>query len=709
MINIILHYSMNMILIKKIYEVIDEKIFYNFTYFFITIGCSNSSSNSNTTPIKTTVLMYIEGTSFETPEESKTFFEEPVKLGIKTDSLGYGPVNYMIKGMIENLNPENTNIVIQTYSSTPNMAWTDEQITSAGADPSKFYIKDWYDVSRWHITKNGIELLESIGTVCLGATSQNCIDPSGDNVMSDFLTYGVQKYPADRYIVIFSGHGRGTIDGFGEYSIYAEKVNRVFQTTKDNTNVEFDIIGFASCLMGTAEWMHYLSDFGKYYVASEETEPDFPWLLGDITKGIAQNQTTEQLLETITSSYYLYSARNGDIATNISAVDLKQVKKLGTAIDQLSNKIAADYQTNPVKTFNNFYVALSRSDSYADGELGLYDLQAVINSLNETTWYGLDYSSYNQKITDIISDSVKVNKSSPLLSESYGISFYAPNYGQAYAHGQYPLSKYVQLYKTLVPDFSPEYVKMLEIITPYAETETTRKADNFRKDGTNVSIEYTSNFAPSYNSTLELIRTYAGGITRIGTVAGDYTITTADTANSDEIKYTIKVDTGFENINDANLFAVAPYGKEEYNPIRVQIKNSIDSAKPAYSTVTTQFKLTRDNNDYELIAHFLYGKDDETGEFQIINPTFELQTDMPSELQETFTFQKGDIVTIPDYSSEVTAKAANNLPTYQITCESANCLQFDIVPLRAAETPEFRFVIPNIKNETYITPKQTIN
>ena len=51
-----------------------KKYFIILLIFFITIGCSNSSSNSNTTPIKTTVLMYIEGTSFETPEESKTFF-----------------------------------------------------------------------------------------------------------------------------------------------------------------------------------------------------------------------------------------------------------------------------------------------------------------------------------------------------------------------------------------------------------------------------------------------------------------------------------------------------------------------------------------------------------------------------------------------------------------------------------------------------------
>ena len=674
---------------------------------FIAAGCSNN--DSSTTPIKTTVLMYIVGTDYEQPYSAKRFFSGAYNSGIKTDALGYGPANYMIKGMIENLNPENTNIVIQTGSTDGYMQWTDEQISAVGADPSKFYIKDWYQANRWQVTKDeGLKLLETKGDVCRDGNNTGCVNIASGETIGDFLTYGVQKYPADRYIVIFFSHGGGTIKGFGAGTTISE-MQKAFNMAKTATNAEFDIIGFAACLMGTAEWMHYLADYGKYYVASEETEVEFPWLLGDITSGIAQNQTTEQLLDTITSTYFQISGRNGVIPTNISAVDLKQVKALSGALDELSNKIATDYASNKAKTFNNFYVALSRSDTYGGGELGLYDLQAVINSLNETTWYGLDYSLYNQNITDIITKSVKFNKTSPFLSESYGISFYAPSYGQAYFDTQEPLSRYVEHYKSFAPNFSPEYINMLETVTQYAETATTHNFGKIDKQGTNVSVEYTSNFAPSYNSTLELVRQYDDGTTRIGTVAGDYTITTADTANGDEITYTIKVDTGLENINDANLFTVAPYGTTEYNPIRVEIKNSIDSAKPAYSTGTTQFKLTRDNNDYELIAHFLYGKDDATGEFQIANPTFELQTDMPSELQETFTFQKGDIVTIPDYSSEVTAKAANNLPTYQITCESANCLQFDIVPLRAEKTPEFRFVIPNIKNETYITPKQTIN
>ena len=679
---------------------------------FIAAGCSNNdSSDSNTaTPIKTTVLMYIEGTTYEYPKVANIFFDEYTSEGIKTDALGYGPANYMIKGMIKNLNPDNTNIVIQTGSKEPNMTWTDAEIAAADADPEKFYIKDWYKANRWQITKEGLKLLETKGDVCRdenNTNNPNCVDIVSGDTIGEFLTYGVQKYPADRYIVIFFSHGGGSIQGFGS-GVTLSEMQKAFSMAKTKTNAEFDIIGFAACLMGNAEWMHGLSDYGKYYVASEESEPGFPWLLGDITSGIAQNQTTEQLLDTITSTFYQYSAKNGKQATNISAVDLKQVKALSGALGELSNKIAADYASNPAKTFNNFYVALSRSDTYGGGELGLYDLQAVINSLNETTWYDLDYSSYNKTVTDIITKSVKINKTSPFLSESYGISFYAPSYGQEYPYTQLPLSNYVELYKRSAPGFSPEYINMLETVTQYAETATTHNFGKIDKQGTNVSVEYTSNFAPSYNSTLELVRQYDDGTTRIGTVAGDYTITTAAADNSNDITYTISVDTGYDNVNDANLFAVAPYNTEEYNPIRVTtIKKSIDSSNASYATAQTLFKLERDSVEYDLEAQFMYTKD-ENGQYQVTGSAFQIVYDGP-QLMQAFSFQDGDVVRIPDYSSEVIGKTTNSLPTYEIPCSSDKCLKFNIVPFAAEAAPEFRFNIKNIKNETNISAQQTIN
>ena len=74
-----------------------------------------------------------------------------------------------------------------------------------------------------------------------------------------------------------------------------------------------------------------------------------------------------------------------------------------------------------------------------------------------------------------------------------------------------------------------------------------------------------------------------------------------------------------------------------------------------------------------------------------------------------FSFQAGDIITIPGNSS-ITGRAETNanLPSYTITCSSEKCVEFNIVPFEASETPKFRFNINNVKNDDpYITAEQT--
>ncbi len=107
----------------------------------IAAGCNNKNTadtNNKAAQTKTTLLMYIVGTEYDTPEKSINYFEGEHDDGMKQDDTGYGPANYMIKSMIENINPENTNIVIQTGSKENNMKWTDSQISAAGADPKNF-------------------------------------------------------------------------------------------------------------------------------------------------------------------------------------------------------------------------------------------------------------------------------------------------------------------------------------------------------------------------------------------------------------------------------------------------------------------------------------------------------------------------------------------------------------------------------------------
>lgn len=670
----------------------------------IAAGCNNKNTadtNNKAAQTKTTLLMYIVGTEYDTPEKSINYFEGEHDDGMKQDDTGYGPANYMIKSMIENINPENTNIVIQTGSKENNMKWTDSQISAAGADPEKFYIKDWYNAARWQITDKGIYQVQNLGNVCLDNNTE-CVDIGSGNTISDFLTYGIKNYPADRYIVIFFSHGGGTVTGLIEKTTILD-IQSAFQKTKEETNVKFDIIGYAACLMGTAEWMHYLSDYSKYYAASEEKEYSYPWLLDNITRDIAENKSTEQILDTITSSYYKYTADNGSEITNISAVDLSKITKLGRSMDELSSKIQSDFNNNPAKTYNNFFVSLLRSDSYSQGNIGMFDLQSFVNNLNDTSWYGLDYSKYGKNITDIISDAVVYNKTTPFLPESYGISFYAPAYHQIF--DQNYIQKNVALYKKLAGKFSPIYADLIDNLTKYTSTPTTYSLGEIKKSGSRVSIDFTSNFAPTYNSTLEIIRKYSNGTVRTATVAGNYNIEAVPVENTDEYKYTITIDTGYEEINDANFFAVAPYGTNNYNPLRVKLVNSVDNSKMPYTIVKIPLVLIRDGVNYNLIATIIYGFVDNN--FGIIETNYQTNID-PSSINGTFSFKKGDIVQIADESGSISDQPDSSLPSYKIQCENENCIEFNIIYFSAVSTPEYRFRIENIKGERYFSKKSTL-
>ena len=75
------------------------------------------------------------------------------------------------------------------YETKDDMTWTDEQIVAAGADPEKYYLKDWSKVSRWQITKDeGLKLLENKGKVCLQDNETGCVNINSGDIIGDFLT-----------------------------------------------------------------------------------------------------------------------------------------------------------------------------------------------------------------------------------------------------------------------------------------------------------------------------------------------------------------------------------------------------------------------------------------------------------------------------------------------------------------------------------------
>ena len=674
-----------------------KKLLLLFISIIYITGCSSSGSSSgsssNSQPAefsgKTTVLLYIDGTSYEQPYRASTFFADSLK-GNASDALGFTPANYMIHKMMQNVDSSHTNIIVQTASSDSNMKWTDEQITALGADVNKYYVKDWDKVQRWKITNGKFELLDdTLGTICKGSVSSNCLQMNSQDMVADFLEYGVKNNPADRYIVIFFSHGGGSVVGFGApKSITAVDMKQAFETATNNLKADgslnfnkFDIIGFAACLMGNIEWMYNLSDYGKYYVASEEMEYSFPWLLGDIITSISQRKSTLNVTNTIVDSYWEYSAKNGELATNISVIDLDKVKAVNDGINSLAKSILNNYNQSQLQTLNNFYVSLNRSQRYGDvGDItydsSLYDIYDFLTNLDEKLWYHQDYSAEIKNLKNLIKDDLNAaavinNKTSDILADSHGISFFAVTQD----------SPDVTAYKDRVGTFGADYINLLEQMdTKLSTTTANGTPSNLTTSGSIMSGTIDTNIALTHFATLDASK-QIDGKTRVGTVVGKYKVEATPSSTPDHLVYTV--------------FAINKTGMQDYNPVKVSFTSGMDkSDAPLFGY--TPLKVIRGGQTYNVMA--IFGFDPQSLEVEIVSFKEALTPTLPGQ---DFVLKKGDIVQIPEATTQVTGKAeANQLPAYEFTCDSENCVSMSVQPFTSGDPLTFTLNVKNIKGET---------
>ena len=152
---------------------------------------------------------------------------------------------------------------------------------------------NWNSARRYLVTYDdnlnaiGSDLLMDLGEV-------NMAD--GDTLV-DFVTWAVENYPSDKYMLILSDHGMGWPGGwsdpapstrdagsapiiiaFQEDSIFLNELEAALAKIQSNTGIEkLDLIGMDACLMSQLEVFSALQPYAHYAVASEETEPSLGW------------------------------------------------------------------------------------------------------------------------------------------------------------------------------------------------------------------------------------------------------------------------------------------------------------------------------------------------------------------------------------------------------------------------------------------------
>ena len=265
----------------------------------------------------------------------------------------------------------------------------------------------------WQVTDEGLVCLEEK----LGSKSMT--DPS---TLSYFIDYCADNYPANRNALVFWDHGGGSVSGFGYDEKFASSGSMSLAEIDDALEaggVKFDFIGFDACLMATTENALMLTKYADYMIASEETEPGIGWYYTDWLTELSKNTSmpTVEIGKNIIDDFVDTCARQcrGQSAT-LSIVDLAEVE--ATVPEVLTAFSKDTYEL--IQNEEYAQVSNARSDTRefgASSKIDQVDLVHLAKNMN---------TEEGNALADALLGTVKYNRTSTNMTNSYGLSIYFP-------------------------------------------------------------------------------------------------------------------------------------------------------------------------------------------------------------------------------------------------------------------------------------------
>lgn len=269
----------------------------------------------------------------------------------------------------------------------------------------------------------------------------------------DFVTWCIEKYPAESYMLVLSGHGGGTEKGYllrDEHpadALTMWEMQVALEAIKEAHGVEIDILGMDACLMTMAEVSHQLKGLAKVMVGSEGYSPIAGWpckevltrMRYELNKLSQVNEPNLQarkdrermaiangVVEEYVNYYLDYSI--GGLSVEQSALDLTKTVALTGTIDNLADVLCAEFPQNDVKGNKAFNHALVLSHWQAQSYNGeqfvdLYDFCAL---LREHYTKAEVVAACEAVLTATRSFVIRSCYSGPTYQYSRGVSIYFP-------------------------------------------------------------------------------------------------------------------------------------------------------------------------------------------------------------------------------------------------------------------------------------------
>lgn len=210
---------------------------------------------------------------------------------------------------------------------------------------------DWSDTRRYFITKDNSDT--RVGSPLM--SQREGLDAGSPQTLKEFIRWGVQTYPAERYCLVLWNHGAGwrSVKG-GRAASGSQKMNPVtrgfsYDDTTDShietieipeairrdDNKKWDIVAFDSSLMQMAEVAYEIRGSADYIVGSEESPPGEGYPYDKFLSKLVVNpdMSPRDLSLHIVQATIDYYGLNSNITHSV--LDASKLSDLAPAVDEL--------------------------------------------------------------------------------------------------------------------------------------------------------------------------------------------------------------------------------------------------------------------------------------------------------------------------------------------------------------------------------------
>ncbi len=206
-----------------------------------------------------------------------------------------------------------------------------------GSQPVRYFISGDTDPNL--ILSEGAAMLEEA----------NFGDPE---TLTDFLTWGIDAYPAQKYALILGGYGGGwqgccldldTGDQLGRDALTAPEIGEALASASQQTGRRLDVVAFSASLMSQLDVLQAIQPYAAYAVASPDLVPGAGWdyqsLLGPLVADPSKDG--RQLAAHMVADYIGYQRDLlGNPFVAMTATDLSRLPNLITALETVGMSLA---------------------------------------------------------------------------------------------------------------------------------------------------------------------------------------------------------------------------------------------------------------------------------------------------------------------------------------------------------------------------------